>query len=197
MNLNPEQFPTYKFLFPVQTTQTTSHARSSNRAWLTGGPSHRPNGSLLDERAIEELRERSNGTPYDKEYVRRDGTRVSVWLCLTKLPGPEELIAAFVLDITERKRMEEELKQSEERSRMVVESSPDAIFVRSESGHFVYVNHASVSLFGATSADQLIGQHIMERIRSDERSVIAERMKRLNGGGMPFRQLRTDFFTDG
>ena len=24
MNLNPEQFPTYKFLFPVQTTQTTA-----------------------------------------------------------------------------------------------------------------------------------------------------------------------------
>ena len=135
-----------------------------------------------DEHAIEELRERSKGTPYDKEYVRRDGTRVSVWLCLTKLPGPEELIAAFVLDITERKRMEEELKQSEERFRMVVESAPDAIFVRSESGHFIYVNHASVSLFGAVSAEQLIGQHIMERIHPDERTVITERIKRLNEG---------------
>ena len=67
-------------------------------------------------------------------------------------------------DITDRKRMEEELKQSEERFRMVVESAPDAIFVRSVSGHFVYLNRAAVDLFGAASADQLIGMHIRDRI---------------------------------
>ena len=40
-----------------------------------------------DERAIEELRERGTCTPYEKEYVRRDGTRVSVFLCDAMLPG--------------------------------------------------------------------------------------------------------------
>jgi hypothetical protein len=33
MNLNPEQFPTYKSLFPVQTTQTTSVCRRVNCAY--------------------------------------------------------------------------------------------------------------------------------------------------------------------
>jgi len=67
-----------------------------------------------DEHAIEELRERGICTPYEKEYIRRDGTRVSVFLSDAMLPGPEEQIAAFVLDITEKKRAEEEVAKLNE-----------------------------------------------------------------------------------
>jgi two-component system cell cycle sensor histidine kinase/response regulator CckA len=62
-----------------------------------------------DEHAIEELRERGICTPYEKEYVRRDRTRVSVYLADAMLPGLEEQIAAFVLDITERKQAEQQM----------------------------------------------------------------------------------------
>jgi PAS domain S-box-containing protein len=70
-----------------------------------------------DDRAIEELRQRRTCTPYEKEYVLRDGTRISVILCVVMLPGPEEEIAAFILDITDRKRAENELRESERRYR--------------------------------------------------------------------------------
>lgn len=67
-----------------------------------------------DERAIAELRERGTCTPYEKEYARRDGTRVSVFLSDVMMPGPEEQIVAFVQDITERKRAEADLLQKME-----------------------------------------------------------------------------------
>jgi PAS domain S-box-containing protein len=67
-----------------------------------------PEWLSADEYAIGELRERGRCTPYEKEYVRRDGSRVSVFLSNAMLPGPEEQIAAFVLDITNRKRLEQE-----------------------------------------------------------------------------------------
>ncbi len=70
-----------------------------------------------DERAIEEMRQRGTCTPYEKEYVLRDGTRVAVILYVVMLPGPEEEIAAFILDITDRKRAENELRESERRYR--------------------------------------------------------------------------------
>ena len=65
----------------------------------------------VDEQAIRELRERGTCTPYEKEYVRRDGTRVPVFLADAILPGPEEQIAAFALDLTERKQAEEEIRK--------------------------------------------------------------------------------------
>lgn len=62
-----------------------------------------------DEQALCELRERGTCTPYEKEYLRRDGTRVPVLLADAILPGPEQHIAAFALDLTERKRAENEI----------------------------------------------------------------------------------------
>ncbi|HEU4744462.1 MAG TPA: PAS domain S-box protein, partial [Anaerolineales bacterium] len=59
-----------------------------------------------DEKAIQELRARGVCEPYEKEYVRTDGTRVPVYIADALLPGPGQEIAAFVLDITERKQAE-------------------------------------------------------------------------------------------
>jgi PAS domain S-box-containing protein len=62
-----------------------------------------------DERAIAELRERGTCTPYEKEYLVGSGRRVPVLLIDAMLPGPGEEIAAFVLDLTQRKQAEREV----------------------------------------------------------------------------------------
>jgi PAS domain S-box-containing protein len=72
-----------------------------------------PEWRAVDERALAELRAAGTCTPFEKEYLRRDGTRVSVLIADAVLPGPQEEIASFVLDITERKRTEEALRESE------------------------------------------------------------------------------------
>ena len=84
-----------------------------------------------DEHAIEELRRQGTCTPYEKEYVRRDGTRVAVLLSDAMLPGPEEQIAAFALDITERKRAEAALWDSEAFIKVVLDTLPIGIAVNS------------------------------------------------------------------
>lgn len=64
----------------------------------------------VSDHAIGEMRSAGTSAPYEKEYLRADGTRVPVLVAATGLPGPDELIAAFVLDNTERKRAEAELR---------------------------------------------------------------------------------------
>jgi PAS domain S-box-containing protein len=70
-----------------------------------------PEWLAADEKAIGELDETGRCRPYEKEYLRRDGSRVPVLLVDALLPGPGQQIAAFVLDLTERKKAEAEIRQ--------------------------------------------------------------------------------------
>ena len=67
----------------------------------------------LDERAIAELKATGIAQPFQKEYFREDGTRVPVLVgcALFKLGGNEGV--AFVLDLREQKRGEEELRKAQ------------------------------------------------------------------------------------
>lgn len=73
----------------------------------------------------------------------------------------------------------EELAESEQRFRLLVESSPDAIFVLTE-GRFAYVNSATVRLFGATGVADLLGTDLAERSHPDFRTLVRERIRLLN-----------------
>jgi PAS domain S-box-containing protein len=70
-----------------------------------------PDWLPADEKALRQLSERGICEPYEKEYIRADGTRIPVYIADALLPGPEGQIAAFILDITERKRAEQALQQ--------------------------------------------------------------------------------------
>lgn len=69
-----------------------------------------PEWKAADDRALAELQERGVCTPYEKEYIRRDGTRIPVLLADAMLPGPTPQIAAFVLDLTDRERAKADIE---------------------------------------------------------------------------------------
>jgi len=62
----------------------------------------------LDQRKVMELREGSRFTPYEKEYLRKDGSRIPVLIGATLFEGSQDQGVAFVLDLTERKQAEAE-----------------------------------------------------------------------------------------
>ncbi len=67
----------------------------------------------LDEAAVKETQTSGvNKVPFEKEYVRKDGSRVQVILAGAMLDEAHFNGVAFVLDISERKQMEEELRKS-------------------------------------------------------------------------------------
>ena len=69
------------------------------------------------ERTVVELRATGSYKAFEKEYFRKDGSRVPVLLGGATFDERGDQGVSFVLDLTERKRTEEELRESERRYR--------------------------------------------------------------------------------
>jgi PAS domain S-box-containing protein len=67
------------------------------------------------ERAAAEVRATGSHKPFEKEYIRKDGSRVPVLLGGAALDERRDQGVSYVLDLTERKRAEEKLRASEQR----------------------------------------------------------------------------------
>lgn len=80
--------------------------------------------------------------------------------------------------IKERRRMEEAIRESEERYRKLVELSPDGIAIHA-GGKFVFVNPAGARLIGASHPDQIIGMSTMDVVHPDFREMVMTRMQQL------------------
>ncbi|PKL69945.1 MAG: hypothetical protein CVV30_00800 [Methanomicrobiales archaeon HGW-Methanomicrobiales-1] len=91
------------------------------------------------------------------------------------------LIGAF-LDITDRKRMEIALKESESFNRGLVENLPDYIAVYGLDGNLLYVNPASAKGLGY-DAGTLVGTHVLSYVAKEyHETVIAKMTARQKGG---------------
>ena len=83
--------------------------------------------------------------------VRKDGTRIAVEVSSNILPDGRW--QAFVRDISERKRVERTLYESQERFRLTIDEAPIGMALVALDGHFVRVNGALCEIVGYTSAE--------------------------------------------
>ncbi|MFC3533270.1 PAS domain S-box protein [Vogesella facilis] len=83
-----------------------------------------------EARQLQQLLSQGRYGPYEKEYRRKDGSLVSISLNGLLLRGRngEQYIWSIVEDITERKRAEEALRDSEERWKFALEGAGDGLW---------------------------------------------------------------------
>ncbi|WP_321506560.1 PAS domain S-box protein [uncultured Methanoregula sp.] len=141
-------------------------------------------GSLypVHECRIYQAFRKGEGTHVDDEVLwRADGTSfpAEYWSYPQRFKG--EVVGAVVtfLDITDRKRADSALRESEEKFRIVAESAPEAIIIQIK-GLFTYVNPEACRLFGVTNPADILGKPVIDRFHPDFQEIVRNRISRIN-----------------
>ena len=95
---------------------TREDQQAGRIGWATMTP---PEYAHLDRRSLEELGTKGTCTPFEKEFIRKDGSRVPILLGAAAFEDSPDEGVCFLLDITERKQTDQVLHESEEHFRFL------------------------------------------------------------------------------
>ena len=127
------------------------------------------------QHTLDELGRLSEGIPtvhFENRYRCKDGSYR--WLAWSAMPEEQEgLIYATARDITDAKRSDELLRESEERFRTLADLSPAGIYLTNPAGDCVYVNRRWCEMAGMEASDAL-GRGWIVAIHPDDRAGIAD-----------------------
>jgi PAS domain S-box-containing protein len=125
---------------------------------------------------------------FDWPYIRKDGTirYIEASIILQKdSSGKPTGFKGMVRDITERKLVERKLIDSEEKFRMLAESSSFAIGLY-RGGRWIYANRAAEEISGYT-AEELYSMHFWDIVHPDYQEMVKQRAyNRQQGKPLPF-----------
>jgi PAS domain S-box-containing protein len=147
-----------------------------------------PEQRYLDIEAREEMQRTGTHTPFEKEYIRKDGSRVPVLVGTAYLGESKDNAVGFVLDLSARKQAEESsrqlAKQIQEQADTldaILAASVDHIYIFDREGRYKYVSaggakavgYEPLDLVGKTWRDIGLSEEIVEQFETHKKEVMA------------------------
>ncbi|MBD2296969.1 PAS domain S-box protein [Anabaena sphaerica FACHB-251] len=149
---------------------TQEELRSGRMRWREMTP---PESLEVSEQALQELITTGVCTPFEKEYIRKDGSRVSV-LHGAVMTG-EATAIGFVLDLTNRKQAEESLRRSEELLRVALKNSPITVFKQDHELRYTWIYNPVFEY----QESQVIGKQDADLLGSENAAVLTQIKRRV------------------
>lgn len=159
------------------------HAISTKNVWEFESQFVKPSGEKIwiiavSSPAMENDRLIFDGVIFDNSERKRAEEKLlkaheELSASYEKIAATEEKLRANLDEIT---RQERALRENEDSFQSLVETAPDPIYI-SDGERFIYVNPAMVRLIGATSASQLLGTSLYDRIHSSFHEEIRKRAR--------------------
>jgi PAS domain S-box-containing protein len=131
---------------------------------------------------------------FETKRHSKDGTLLDIRASASRFNDHEGNPAGMLVilsDITDRKKAEQALLESEERYRKLVQYLPDAVAIQQE-GKVVFTNEAGARLVGAGSVEDVVDRPIMDFVPSDNRSTAQQEFDRVleDGRVAPLQEQR-------
>jgi two-component system, cell cycle sensor histidine kinase and response regulator CckA len=117
----------------------------------------------------------ADGGVHVYEYDLELGGERRFWEGRAVAAGPAEVVV-IIREITERRRAEQALRDSEERYRRLVELSTDGIAIHQD-GRLVFCNEAGARMLGYPSSAQAIGRDVLSFVHPANRAVVVDRIR--------------------
>ena len=112
---------------------------------------------------IGEIASRKTVGPTEYTALRKDGSTFPVLIHSSPIIRGDNVVGlrGIIVDITERKKSENALKESEERFRQLVEFAPEAIYVNDLDGTFIDGNRQAEEMIGC-KREEVIGKNMLD-----------------------------------
>ena len=147
---------------------------------MIGKPPSIHKDSLEKYNAELEKRRRGESSNYEVEVVTRKGETIPVQIVATPILDENKEFAgshSLIIDITERRRIEEALRESEEKYRELVETSNDGIMIVTKDFEITFANQSIHDLLGYGKGG-LVGTDYLSLIPGSEHEDVLQRRKR-------------------
>jgi PAS domain S-box-containing protein len=132
--------------------------------WDTMTP---PEYAELDAKHIAEAALRGSCTPYEKEYIRKDGRRTPILCGYALLEGSTDEYIGFISDLTPQKEAKRAEQEREMQFRELAESLPQLVWASDPHGDRVYTNRRYTDYTGIPDA-KLLGSMWRELVHPDD-----------------------------
>ena len=129
--------------------------------------------------------EMTTGGAFVETFYRKYGGRIFAAEVSSQMitMGGETLVLLYIRDITQRKQAAEALRDSEERYRSLVETSPDAIALTDLRGRILICNQKAADICEYDSPEQMIGMSVFLMLAPEDRPRALENARKLYRGG--------------
>lgn len=164
-----------------------------------------PDSREFVEKRISEAAKSNLPLPFVTEKLLcLDGTSVEVEVkAIPIVLDGKRAIQVIIRDLTEQKKVQQALSETEQRFKAIVETSPDGIVISSLDGTIQFLTQQAIDMAGYDSADELLNRNVLEFMHPDyQKKAVYFITEMLNGhltGSAEYLMVRKDgsqFYSD-